>query len=178
MDPIRRREGREGFSQGQQPIAGGASLTQASLSSPAQAAQAAQWAQAGQHAGTETAPWTGTATGGGSVRAFFGLQGSGLAKDEAESDGSLDAIFRIALEDSLAVTCLYAIVVCGRGLTTPGAMSVFSDRSFWLWLAILIVCNMFLQVFYPPLRQQLVQATVFSVVLVLMSPIKTPALVP
>ena len=173
MDPDRRREGREGrdgregresFSQGHQPPAFQAP---GSLSAPAQG----QWALSAQAAQAEPG------TGGGSVRAFFGLQGSGLAKDEAERDGSLDTIFRVALEDSLAVTCLYAIIVCGRGLTTPGAMSVFSDRSFWLWLAILIVCNMFLQVFYPPLRQQLVQASVFSVVLVLMSPIKTPALV-
>jgi hypothetical protein len=110
------------------------------------------------------------------VRAYFGLTGSGLPKDDVQSDGSLEDILRIALEDSLAVTCLYAIVVCGRGLTTPDAMSVFSDKSFWLWLALLIICNVFLQVFYPPLRQQLVQASVFSVVLVLMSPIKTPAL--
>jgi hypothetical protein len=149
MDPDGRRGQREGFSQ--VPVR-------------------AQGAQPAQPQSTQVAQST------GSVRSYFGLYGSGLAKDDAESDGSLDGIFRIALEDSLAVTCLYAIVVCGRGLTTPGAMSVFSDRSFWLWLALLIICNMFLQVFYPPLRQQLVQASVFSVVLVLMSPIKTPAL--
>ena len=37
-----------------------------------------------------------------------------------------------------------------------------------------MLCNVFLQAFYPALKQQLIQASVFSVVLVLMSPIKTP----
>ena len=115
--------------------------------------------------------------GNGTVRSFFGLAGTGMVKaDDACNDGSLGALFKTALEDSIAATCLYAIVVCGRGLTTPGAMSVFKQTDFWVWLALLVLCNVFLQVFYPALKQQLVQASVFSVVLVLMSPIKTPVL--
>jgi hypothetical protein len=50
--------------------------------------------------------------------------------DDACNDGSLGALFKTALEDSVALTCLYAIVVCGRGLTTPGAMSVFNQTGF------------------------------------------------
>jgi len=69
--------------------------------------------------------------GGGTVRSFFGLAGTGMVKaDDACNDGSLGALFKTALEDSVALTCLYAIVVCGRGLTTPGAMSVFNQTGF------------------------------------------------
>lgn len=118
------------------------------------------------------------------VRSFFGLAGSGMqghsppgAPAYPENDGSLQGLMKTAVEDALAVSCLYAIVVFGRGLTTPGATSVFRHSDFWVWVALLVVCNAFLQVFYPALKQQLVQASVFSVMLVLMSPIKTRELV-
>jgi hypothetical protein len=124
----------------------------------------------------------GAAGGEGTVRHFFGLQGDGLQQGEGASgkagnDGTLEGLFKTALEDSIAVTCLYVIVVCGRGITVPGATSVFLQTDFWIWLALLVACNVFLQVFYPSLKAQLVNASVLTVVLVLMSPIKTSRLV-
>lgn len=117
--------------------------------------------------GTETPP----------VRLFFGLKGHGHEEDGPPNDGSVRAVLRTALEDSSAALCLYVIVVAGRSVRSPEARTILGSADLWIWFGMLVVCNIFLQIFYPTLRQHLVQATIFAVLLVLMSPIKRRDLV-
>mgnify|MGYP006897108658 CR=1 FL=1 len=95
-----------------------------------------------------------------------------MAVDNDLSSSSFAKNFRQALTETLVIFLLFVTVVCGRSITSPDYLKVFRKLDLWVWVLLFLGINTVLKQYYPRFDDQLLNASVFSIVYTLMVPLK------
>jgi len=92
--------------------------------------------------------------------------------DNDLSSATLWKNFQQALTETLVILLLFVTVVCGRSITSPQYLQVFRKLDIWIWVILFLGINTVLKQYYPRFDDQLLNASVFSIVYTLMVPLK------
>lgn len=80
--------------------------------------------------------------------------------------------FQQALIETFVILLLFVVVVCGRSITEPTCINVLKKIDILVWVAVFVLINTGLKTFYPRFDDQLLNASVFSIIYTLMAPLK------
>lgn len=104
------------------------------------------------------------------VKTFIASDMMGVDNDL--SSAAFAKNFRQALTETFVILLLFVTVVCGRSITSPQYLQVFRKLDLWVWVFLFLGINTVLKQFYPRFDDQLLNASVFSIVYTLMVPLK------
>ena len=110
----------------------------------------------------------GSAGGGGGPPGF----GGGAAGGYPPKQCTTYEAFEESTREALIVLALYAIVVLGRWVHDPEALETVLKPDFWVWAVLLIPIGAFLKVVAPKVRDSLLNASIFNIILLLLMPLK------
>jgi hypothetical protein len=80
-----------------------------------------------------------------------------------------------SLQEALIVLILYLIVAVGKWVHDREALETLRRGDFWVWVVLLVTVGTFLKYFSPKIRDSVLNAAVFNVILLMMQPIKRMA---
>lgn len=95
-----------------------------------------------------------------------------MSVDNKLSSRDLWQNFQQAVIETVVIFVLFVTVVCGRSVTSPGCLKVLRKLDILVWLVLFVGINTALKQFYPRFDDQLLNASVFSIVYMLMAPLK------
>lgn len=97
--------------------------------------------------------------------------------DNDLSSGSLYKNFQQATVETCVIFGLFILVVAGRSITNRDYLKVFRNVEIWVWVVLFLLINTLLKAYYPRFDDQLINASVFSIVYTLMIPLKVEQVV-
>lgn len=100
-----------------------------------------------------------------------------MSIDNDLSSTSIYRNFQQATVETLVIFGLFAVVVAGRSITNRNYLKVFKTLDIWTWVILFLLINTALKTYYPKFDDQLLNASVFSIVYTLMVPLKVEQMV-
>lgn len=100
-----------------------------------------------------------------------------MSIDNDLSSKSIYKNFKQATVETLVIFGLFTVVVAGRSITNRSYIKVFKKLEIWTWIVLFLLVNMLLKSYYPRFDDQLINASVFSIVYTLMVPLKVEQMV-
>ena len=95
-----------------------------------------------------------------------------MTVDNTLSSKNMFSNLKQALVETFVILLLFVVVVCGRSITEPTCINVLKKIDVLVWVAVFIIINTGLKTFYPRFDDQLLNASVFSIIYTLMAPLK------
>lgn len=92
--------------------------------------------------------------------------------DDDRSDPSFLQNLQAASIETGVIFGLFIVVVGARAITDSKILEVFKQLDLWIWVVVFLFINAFLKTFYPKFDDQLINASIFSIVYTLMIPLK------